>query len=170
MLLGMILASVWGHLVFAEDQTLRCGSDRRAAPQSSRPGLSRQYAPERHVDIVHVTIDVTPDFDARTISGVTSITFVPIAKPLDELTLDAIDLNVASVESKARIAGHAATDETLTITFSPPLLPREETTVIVTYDAEPRRGLYFRTPEMGYPAGDTHLFTQGDRGAAQGGG
>ncbi|MBN2133117.1 MAG: M1 family metallopeptidase, partial [Sedimentisphaerales bacterium] len=38
----------------------------------------------------------------------------------------------------------------------------EETTVIVTYDAEPRRGLYFRTPEMGYPAGDTHLFTQGE--------
>ena len=160
--LGLLLASVWSNVSFAGDEKLQCGSVQRAAPQSGRQGLSRQYAPERHVDVIHVRIDVTPDFNARTISGVTSITFVPIARPLEELTLDAIDLNVASVASKAGIAGYAASDETLTVTFSPPLLPGEETTVIVTYDAEPRRGLYFRTPEMGYPAADTHLFTQGE--------
>src|SRR5207245_5489059 len=32
----------------------------------------------------------------------------------------------------------------------------------VAYDAEPTKGLYFRTPEMGYKEGDTHLFTQGE--------
>src|SRR5439155_21936315 len=30
------------------------------------------------------------------------------------------------------------------------------------YRAEPTQGLYFRTPEMGYKAGDTHLYTQGE--------
>ncbi|MBN2128181.1 MAG: hypothetical protein JW741_01750, partial [Sedimentisphaerales bacterium] len=126
--LGVLLAAAWGNLIFAGDQKLQDGSVRRAAAPDNRPGLSRQYAPERHVDVVNVTIDITPDFAARTISGVTSITFAPIAKPLEELTLDAIDLNVASVASQAKIAGYAATDETLTVTFSPPLLPGEETT------------------------------------------
>ena len=32
----------------------------------------------------------------------------------------------------------------------------------VRYTATPRRGLYFRTPELGYPAEDMHLFTQGE--------
>ncbi len=37
--------------------------------------------------------------------------------------------------------------------------------VTVKYSAEPRRGLYFRTPEMGYA--ETHLWTQGEPGEAR---
>ncbi len=122
----------------------------------------RQYAPPRQVDITHVTIDVTPDFASRIVTGVTTITFTPIAKPLTELKLDAIDLNVASVESATPIASHTATDEAITITFGAPVLPGEESTVTVRYDAEPQQGLYFRTPDMGYPVTDMHLFTQGE--------
>ncbi len=133
----------------------------RAAPRGD-DATPRRYAPQRYVDITHVKIDVTPDFAARTVSGVTTITFTPIAKPLTELKLDAIDLNIASVESQAPIAGYTADDEAVTITFSVPVLPGEQRTVTVTYDAEPQRGLYFRTPEMGYPETDVHLFTQGE--------
>jgi aminopeptidase N len=122
----------------------------------------RQYAPDRHVDITHVTIDVTPDFEARTIQGTTVIAFSPIVKPLSELKLDAIDLNVASVESQSRIAGYTVTDKSITIAFSPPILPGDAAAVTIRYSAEPQRGLYFRTPSLGYPEGDTHLFTQGE--------
>jgi len=51
----------------------------------------RQYAPDRKVDILHITIDVTPDFASRTIAGATTIRFAPINRPLDELKLDAIE-------------------------------------------------------------------------------
>lgn len=146
----------------ASEHLVRCGSALRAAPQKQEDAVSRRYAPDRDVDVTHVTIDVTPDFAARTIAGVTNITFVPIVKPLTELKLDAIDLNLVSVQAEAKIAGYTATDEAITITFSPPVLPGDTTTVTVTYDAEPQRGLYFRTPEMGYPEGDAHLFTQGE--------
>jgi len=122
----------------------------------------RQYAPARRVDITHVTIDVTPDFQARTVSGTTTIRFVPIAELLTELKLDAVDLDVTSVESEPNVAGYSTTDEDITITFSPPVLPGEERTITVTYTAEPRLGMYFRTPELGYPEADRHLFTQGE--------
>lgn len=149
--LGLFVLLLGGELGLARE---------RAAPL--RNGVPRQYAPPRVVDITHLKIDVTPDFAARTVCGVTTITFTPIAKPLTELRLDAVDLNVVSVESSAPMAGYTATDEAITVTFSAPLLPGETGTVTVTYDAEPQQGLYFRTPEMGYPESDVHLFTQGE--------
>ena len=122
----------------------------------------RQYAPDRKVDVLHITIDVTPDFRSRTVAGTTKIRFAPINEPLKELELDAVDLDVSSVTSTAKIEAFTVTDEAITITFNPAIRPGVETTVTVVHQAEPKQGLYFRTPEMGYPEEDTHLFTQGE--------
>ncbi len=122
----------------------------------------RQYAPDRKVDILHITIDVTPDFKSRIVAGTTTIRFAPINRPLEELELDAIDLDVSSVTSNAKIEAYTVTDEAVTITFDPAVRPGAKTTVTVVYEAEPKRGLYFRTAEMGYPEEDTHIFTQGE--------
>jgi len=157
-LLIVLICGNWGR---TSEELLRCGAALRMAPASGQQRVPR-YAPERCVDITHVTIDVTPDFAARTVQGVTTISFTPLAKPLTELKLDAIDLNVASVASSARIEGYTATDESITITFSSPLPPGAPAHVVIRYDAEPQEGMYFRTPEMGYPDGDIHLFTQGE--------
>ncbi|MHC4243353.1 MAG: M1 family aminopeptidase, partial [Planctomycetota bacterium] len=73
-----------------------------------------------------------------------------------------IDLDVSSVTSSAKIAGYSTDDKAITITFERGVEPGNETTVTITYEAEPKQGLYFRTPEMGYKAGDTHLWTQGE--------
>ena len=132
------------------------------ALQDSARTAERQYAPDRKADILHVTIDVTPDFKQRTVAGTTTIRFAPIAEPLTELRLDAVDLDVSSVTSDAKIEGYDATDEAITVTFDPAIRPKVETEIKIVYEAEPKRGLYFRTPEMGYPEGDTHLFTQGE--------
>ncbi len=133
-----------------------------AASQGEAKILERQYAPDRKADILHITIDVTPDFKNRTVAGTTIIKFEPISKPLTELRLDAIDLDVSCVTSSAQIEGYSVTDEAIIITFDPPIQPGIEATVKIVYEAEPRRGLYFRTPEMGYKEEDTHLFTQGE--------
>lgn len=137
-----------------------------AALQSESETPARQYAPDRKVDILHIAIDVTPDFAARSVAGTTTITFAPIAKPLTELRLDAIELMVTLVTSSARMAGYSVSDEAITITFDPPVPPGAETTATIIYEAEPRRGLHFRTPEMGYREEDTHLFTQGQTHSA----
>jgi aminopeptidase N len=121
-----------------------------------------QYAPDREADILHITIDVTPNFKTRTVAGTTTIKFAPISRPLTELRLNAVNLDVSSVTSSANIKGYSVTDEDITITFDPAVPVGAERTVTVVHEAEPKQGLYFRTPEMGYPQGDTHLFTQGE--------
>lgn len=143
--------------------TADCDSSIRGSLQQSKAETTPlKYAPDRKVDILHIVIDVTPDFKARTVTGTTTIKFEPIAKPLTELQLDAIDLAVSSVTSSAKIAGYTVTDKAITITFDPNIAPGQVSTVTIVYEAEPKRGLYFRTPEMGYKEQDTHLFTQGE--------
>lgn len=122
----------------------------------------RQYAPDRKVDVLHVKIDVTPDFKDRTITGTTTIRFAPISKPLRELELNAIDLDVSSITSTAEIEAYTVTDDGITIAFDPAVRPGVETAITIVYEAEPKRGLYFRTAETGYPEEDTHIFTQGE--------
>lgn len=122
----------------------------------------RKYAPARYIDLVHLKLDVTPDFDRRTVAGTATLDFSPIGKPLAELQLDAVDLNVANVRGSVPIEDFTVTREHLTVTFAEPLAVGQRVTLEVDYSAEPRQGLYFRTPDMGYPAADTHLFTQGE--------
>ncbi len=145
-----------------EIDLLQCGRLVQAPEPTNGSYIEQKYAPDRRVDILHVAIDITPDFKTRTIKGVTSIRFAPIARGLEELSLDAMDLRVSSVCASAAIAGRSVTNEKIAITFGRPIPPGQETTVVVTYEAEPKRGLYFRTPELGYSEQDMHLFSQGE--------
>jgi aminopeptidase N len=122
----------------------------------------RQYAPDRDAEIHHLALDITPDFQHRTITGEAVLTFQPIAKPLEELQLDAIDLDIQSVVSSRKIEAYEVTADHLVITFAAPIAPNTEASVTIRYTAQPEKGLYFRTPEMGYNAGDEHLFSQGE--------
>ncbi len=126
-----------------------------------KPG--RKYARDRLVDIRHLTLDVTPDFKTRTIAGTVTLSFTPIAQPLETLTLDSVDLIIDQVRAEAAtLADHQVTDEQLLLHFATPIPPGTEVTVTISYHGQPEKGLHFRTPELGYPAGDTQLWTQGE--------
>jgi aminopeptidase N len=126
------------------------------------PGNGRRYAPDRAVDMLHIRIDVTPDFARHAVRGTTSLTFKPIAKPLEQLRLDGVDLTVHAVRADVPVADHTVTRRDVIVRFAEPIPVDREVTLHIEHEAEPRRGLYFRTPDMGYPAGDTHVWTQGE--------
>ncbi|MEN9574951.1 MAG: Aminopeptidase [Verrucomicrobiota bacterium] len=150
----------------AEQQTHLCRwCSAQFAPAPVDSPAYRKYAPDRRVDILHLALDVTPDFKARSIAGTATVTFKPIATPLEELRLDAVDLRIASVTSSEKLLGHQVTDREIVFTFAPPIPVGKEARVVVKYSAEPRKGLYFRTPEMGYA--ETHLWTQGEPSEAR---
>ena len=148
---------------FAEDDFLgRCGKE-NLLPQGLNPVPGRKYARDRFVDIKHLALDVTPDFTRRSVQGEVTIRFSPVARALTKLELDAVDLTVETVGAAGmKVAGHEVTKEKLVITLADPLPPGTEAAVTVRYRCQPEHGLYFRTPELGYPAGDTQLWSQGE--------
>jgi aminopeptidase N len=142
-------------------ECLHC--DKHLLPQPLKLIPGRKYPRNRRADILHVKLDVTPDFAKRTVSGTATLRFKPIALPLDKLELDAVDLNIASITATgAQVAEHQVTNDKLIITFTKAIAPDTEAAVTITYSAQPEHGLYFRTPEMGYKAGDMQVWSQGE--------
>tara|TARA_R110002096_G_scaffold403766_3_gene601311 strand:+ start:3951 stop:6563 length:2613 start_codon:yes stop_codon:yes gene_type:complete len=140
-----------------------CASKRNAlAGPESESSNSRKYSPDRKIDIKHLKLDFTPDFKKRSISGTAEIRFSPIASPQSEVQLDAVDLRIASVESSRELESYHVTTEKLVFLFADEIEAGEDVTLTIAYSAEPQDGLFFRTPEMGYKKGDTHLWTQGE--------
>ncbi|MBT3597024.1 MAG: M1 family metallopeptidase [Verrucomicrobia bacterium] len=122
----------------------------------------RKYAPSRIIDILHVQLNVTPDFKRRTVHGSTTIRFKPIAKAIDQLRLDAVGLDFSDITSSAEIDSWHVSEDAVIVDFKSPLPAESEHTVVLNHAAEPEKGMYFRTPEMGYQEGEAHLFTQGE--------
>src|SRR5262245_20442617 len=117
LILLICLASLSMLPLFAENesQELLCKNGHALLAQSDSSEY-RKYAPDRKVDILHVALDVTPDFRQRTVAGSVTLKFKPIAKPLDELRLDGVDLTVRAVTSSEKIKGWQATDKEVIVT------------------------------------------------------
>ncbi len=112
------------------------------------------------IDILHLKLEVRPDFATRTIRATATLSFKPIARPLPKLELAAVDLRIDTVECVgATIVDREVSAEKLALTFAEPIAAGAAATVTITYSAQPERGLYFRTPEMGYRPGDTQLWS-----------
>jgi aminopeptidase N len=148
--------------VRAESLLLHCGKAGAWLAAGAESADFLKYAPSREIDILHLALNVTPDFKARTVSGKATLRFKPIAKPFAELKLDGVELAVSAVSSTEGVLGWQMTDKHVIVTFAEPIPADKEASVTITYRATPQKGLYFRTPEMGYPAGDSHLWTQGE--------
>ena len=145
-----------------EDYIGNCGKQRLLLPMGGEVKPGRKYARDRLVDIKHLALEVTPDFEARTIKGKVIITFTPIAQPLETLTLDSVDLTIDEVTiTGAALVDRQVTADQLLLHFATPLPAGTEASVIVSYHGQPGNGLHFRTPAMGYPAGDTQVWSQG---------
>ncbi|MEO6784833.1 MAG: M1 family aminopeptidase, partial [Chthoniobacteraceae bacterium] len=128
---------------------------------TDKPG--RKYARDRFVDILHLKLDVTPDFAKRMVSGTATLTFRPIARPLSGLELDAVGLTIDGITAQgATLAEHELTNDKLILFFAQPIAAGAEASVSITYHAQPEVGLHFRTPEMGYKPGDTQVWSQGE--------
>ena len=155
----LLTTSVLPATTAAEQLTCGHGHAMFAAPDSAE---FLKYAPSREVDVLHLKLDVTPDFRARSVAGTATLRFKPIGKPLAELKLDGVELRVSDAASTVKLLAWQATDKQVVLTFVEAIPVDMETTVSITYSVTPKQGLYFRTREMGYPAGDDHLWTQGE--------
>lgn len=143
-------------------EEITCSHCQLKPPQAGPGSGVRRYAPDCSADLLHLALDVTPDFNSRSVSGKATLTFKPVGSPLEELSLDGMDFEVTSVESTAKLKGHQATHDKVILTFEKPLAVDAEQTVTITYRATPKDGFYFRTPDQGYRKDEVHLFTQGE--------
>ncbi|HEX5071355.1 MAG TPA: M1 family metallopeptidase [Vicinamibacterales bacterium] len=145
----------------------RCGG---AAPKPPEiPADPASYANVAAFVATHLSLDLTPDFNTRTMAGIASLTFERRDPAAREVVLDTRDLHISKAEAGTNEANWAGTTFTLdpaTAAFGSALriaMPPEANSVRVTYTTSPgAKGLQWLTPAQ--TAGKTHpfLFTQAE--------
>lgn len=110
---------------------------------------ARAYPPDRLADFERMVLKIDiEDMNDLTAQAHQTLTFAPIARPLTMLTLEAVDLDIDSVTMNGRDLSYAYDDETLDITFDPPLPAGQTASIKIEYAfTNPVDGLFW-SPEL----------------------
>lgn len=125
------------------------------------PGSRPHYGPDKVVEVESIDLDLYPDLQAETLDGVCTTTVRALDEAVERLALDAVDLQISSVERDGAAQPFTRRDGKLEIAFEPPLQPGQHATFAVRYRvSKPRHGLFFIKPTEAHPEKRLHAWTQ----------
>ena len=127
------------------------------------PGAKPHYNPDRPGQVEHIYLDLNLDIPNQSYQGTCTIRLKPIRNGIEQLTLDAVNLNIQSIEIDSIPQKFDYDGEQLHIYLSAPTQVGKQIEMAIAYSVEqPQRGLYFITPNQHYPNKPTQVWTQGE--------
>jgi aminopeptidase N len=100
-------------------------------------------SPTADLDVLHYTLTVTPDFDRRSISGETHISFRSQRDALAEIRFSANSLIVDRATMKGQPVRVSRGNEDIVMTLPQPLPRGQAATLAIAFHGVPARGLVF---------------------------
>ncbi len=127
------------------------------------PGSRPHYNPDRPGQVEHIFLDLALDIPNRTCQGTCSIRLAPVRSAIDRLTLDAVNLNIESVQVDGSPQHFDCDGEQLHIKLATPTQVGKQIEIAIAYTAQkPQRGIYFIGPDKHYPNKPVQVWTQGE--------
>ncbi|MEA5505670.1 M1 family metallopeptidase [Halotia wernerae UHCC 0503] len=127
------------------------------------PGARPHYNPDRPGQVEHIFLDLSLDIPNQSYHGSCSIRLLPIRNGIDRLTLDAVNLNIQSVQVDEVAQNFDYDGEQLAIQLAQPTQIGQRLLIAIAYSVEkPQRGIYFIQPDKHYPHKPTQVWTQGE--------
>jgi aminopeptidase N len=127
------------------------------------PGAKPHYNPDRPGQVEHIYLDLSLDIPNQSYEGSCRIRLLPIRNGVDRLTLDAVNLNIKSVEVNEVSSKFDCDGEQLFIQLPQPTQVGVRLLIAIAYSVEkPQRGIYFIQPDKHYPDKPTQVWTQGE--------
>lgn len=147
---------------FSSEREARCTHlfDTPHTPAHALPGDRPVWPRDRAVDVRHMRINLALDVPARSIDATVTQTIAPYNDGLDSYTLDAIDMEIRSVQAAKQDVAFDYDGRRLTVHLPRPLNRGQEVQVAISYRATPRLGMYFIAPDDGYPDKPFQVWTQ----------
>jgi len=125
------------------------------------PGTRARYAPDRSVDVQHLSLVLEVDPAKRTVAGTATLRCSVIAPKTRIVELDAVELVIDKVTANGAGAAFVHDGKRLRVELAKPLATGAELLLAIDYRGAPRRGLYFIAPDEGYPQKPIQVWTQG---------
>ncbi|MBH8578305.1 M1 family metallopeptidase [Nostocaceae cyanobacterium CENA369] len=127
------------------------------------PGAKPHYNPDRPGQVEHIFLDLALDIPNQSYHGICSIRLLPIRNGIDRLTLDAVNLNIKSVQVDEESQNFDYDGEQLSIQLAKATQVGKRLLIAIAYSVEkPQRGIYFIQPDKHYPNKPTQVWTQGE--------
>lgn len=126
------------------------------------PGAKPHYNPDRPGQVNHILLDLNLDIPNQSFTGICTITLTPVRKSIEQLTLDAVDLNIESVLIDGVNQPFDYDGEKLQINLLQPTTEAKIDIAIAYSVDHPQRGIYFIQPDEHYPNKPTQVWTQGE--------
>ncbi|GBF80017.1 M1 family metallopeptidase [Aphanothece sacrum] len=126
------------------------------------PGATPHYNPDRPGQVNHIFLDLSLNIPHKSFQGTCTITLTPVRSGINQLTLDAVDLDIQSVLINNISQPFNYNREQLTIHL---LQPTQEEPIKITINYQvnqPQRGIYFVGSDEYYPNKPTQVWTQGE--------
>ena len=125
------------------------------------PGARLQYGPDKAVDVEHIDLYLEPDLERQSLDGACTTTVRAYDEPVERLVLNAVDLEITSVECDGKPLAYSLRDGKLDVRFDPPLWPGHRAAFRIAYRVtKPRHGLFFVEPTPAYPHKVRQAWTQ----------
>lgn len=127
------------------------------------PGAKPHYNPDRPGQVEHIFLDIGLDIPQKSCYGTCSIRLLPVRNGINRLTLDAVNLQIKSVQVDEVAQNFEYDGEKLCIHLSQPTKIGNRLLIAIAYTAEkPQRGIYFIQPDKHYPHKPIQIWTQGE--------
>ncbi|MEH2389445.1 MAG: M1 family metallopeptidase [Nostoc sp.] len=127
------------------------------------PGARPHYNPDRPGQVEHIFLDLSLDIPKQSYQGSCNIRLLPIRNGIDRLTLDAVNLNIESVQVDQVRENFDYDGEQLSIQLSQATQIGKRLLIAIAYSVvKPQRGIYFIQPDKHYPNKPTQVWTQGE--------
>jgi aminopeptidase N len=129
-----------------------CGSSRADEP----------YARSRDYDLQHLRTHLWFDVDQRRVRGEVTESISILREHVSAVRLDSVGLDIKSVTLDGKDAKFAATPNSLEVTLEHPATLGEKHEILIRYEGQPKKGLYFILPDKNYPQQPKEIWTQGE--------
>ena len=127
------------------------------------PGAKPHYSPDRPGQVEHIFLDLALDIPNQSYQGTCTVTLVPVRNGIYNLTLDAVNLDIQSVQVDGVSQGFNYDGEQLHIQMQTPTQAGRSLKIAIAYSADqPQRGIYFIGPDPHYPHKPVQVWTQGE--------
>jgi aminopeptidase N len=127
------------------------------------PGARPHYNPDRPGQVEHIFLDLTLDIPQQSFHGTCTITVAPVRSGINQLVLDAVNLNIESVQVDETPQPFDYDGEQLHVQLLKATEADKKIKIAIAYGVEkPQRGLYFIVPNQHYPNKPTQVWTQGE--------
>ena len=127
------------------------------------PGAYPHYNPDRPGQVEHIALDLAFDIPNKSYRGTCTIRLRPVVDGVENLRLDAVDLDIQSVKVDQQDQSFDYNGEQLHVKLKTPTKADQPFELAIEYARkDPQRGIYFVGPDKHYPNKPTQVWTQGE--------